>query len=325
MQVAVKSAVVFGAGGFIGNHLVTRLKDEGYWVRGVDRQYPEFGKSAADEFSIADLCSQVGAENAFDRPVDEVYQLAAEMGGAGYLFVGDNDFELMTRSSPINLNIARLCNKDTAGRILFTSSACVYNESNQSDLNNYTCEESTAYPAQPDSEYGWEKLFSERLFQTLERNVGVPARIARLHNIFGPLGSWCCGREKAPAAICRKVAEAADGGEIEIWGDGKQVRSFLYVDECLDGIRTLMKSDCGIPLNIGSDQAITINELAAMTIDISGKRLSIRHKPGPQGVRARSSDNVLVEQELGWSPRRPLQEGIEATYSWIKEQVRLTA
>lgn len=320
-----KTAIVFGAGGFIGNHLAARLKDEGYWVRGVDRKYPEFGISAADDFVIADLSSQQEAGKSFDRPFDEVYQLAAEMGGAGYIFVGDNDFEIMASSSLINLNIARLCNKETAGRVLFTSSACVYNEYNQSDLNNYTCEESTAYPAQPDSEYGWEKLFSERLYQTLARNAGIPTRIARLHNIFGPRGSWCCGREKAPAAVCRKVAETGDGGEISIWGDGKQVRSFLYIDECLDGIRTLMKSDCGIPINIGSDEAISIGDLVTMAIEISGKQLSVRHEPGPQGVRARCSDNELIEKELGWRPRQPLRQGMEATYAWIEQQVRLTA
>ncbi len=320
-----KTALVFGAGGFIGNHLVTRLKTEGFWVRGVDRKYPEFGTSDADEFVIADLRSQLEAEKSFDRRFDEVYQLAAEMGGAGYIFVGDNDFDVMSSSSLINLNIARLCTKQTAGRVLFTSSACVYNENNQSDLNSYTCEEHTAYPAQPDSEYGWEKLFSERLFQTLERNVGVPARIARLHNVFGPRGSWCCGREKAPAAICRKVAEAAGGGEIEIWGDGKQIRSFLYVEECLDGLRKLMQSDCIEPLNIGSDQAISINELALMAIEISGKQLSLLHTHGPQGVRARCSDNELIGHRLGWRPSEPLRAGMEVTYSWIEQQVKLTA
>lgn len=320
-----KTALVFGAGGFIGNHLVTRLKNEGFWVRGVDRKYPEFGTSDADEFVIADLRSRQEAEKSFDRRFDEVYQLAAEMGGAGYVFVGDNDFDVMSNSSLINLNVARLCTKESTGRVLFTSSACVYNENNQSDLSSYTCEEQTAYPAQPDSEYGWEKLFSERLFQTLERNVGVPARIARLHNIFGPRGSWCCGREKAPAAICRKVAEAAVGGEVEIWGDGKQIRSFLYVEECLDGLRKLMQSDCNEPLNIGSDEAISINELALMAIEISGKRLSLRHTPGPQGVRARCSDNELVEQLLGWRPSEPLRSGMEVTYSWIEQQVKLTA
>ena len=321
----MKTALVLGAGGFIGNHLVARLKSEGFWVRGVDRKYPEFGTSYADEFVIADLRSPQETEKCFDRPFDEVYQLAAEMGGAGYLFIGDNDFDVMANSSMINLNVARSCTRETTGRILFTSSACVYNEYNQSDLNNYTCEESTAYPAHPDSEYGWEKLFSERLYQTLEANLGVPTRIARLHNIFGPSGAWCCGREKAPAAICRKVAEAPDGGEIEIWGDGKQIRSFLYIDECLDGIRALMQSECNKPLNIGSDRPISINDLALMAIEISGKQLSLRHKSGPQGVRARCSDNALVDRMLGWKPKQPLREGMEVTYSWIERQLELTA
>lgn len=322
---ANKTAIVFGAGGFIGNHLAARLKDDGYRVRGVDRKYPEFGASAADEFVIADLCSQQETASSFDRPFDEVYQLAAEMGGAGYLFTGDNDFEVMSSSSLINLNVTRLCTKETAGRILFTSSACVYNEDNQSDLDNYTCKESTVYPAQPDSEYGWEKLFSERLYQSLARNGGLPVRIARLHNVFGPRGSWCCGREKAPAAICRKVSEAADGGEVSIWGDGRQIRSFLYIDECLDGMRALMKSDCTIPVNIGSDEAVSIGDLVTMAIEISGKRLSVRHEPGPQGVRARCSDNELVEKELGWRPRKSLRQGMEATYGWIEQQVKRTA
>ncbi len=311
-----------GAGGFIGHHLVSRLKEEGFWVRGVDRKYPEFGSTTADEFVIADLRLPEQVDACFDRHIDEVYQLAAEMGGAGYIFTGENDFDIMSSSALINLNTARSASKGSVGRLFYTSSACVYNQDTQSDTENYTCRESTAYPANPDSDYGWEKLFSERLFQAVSRNNKIPTRIGRLHNVFGPQGSWCCGREKAPAAICRKVAEAVDGGEIEMWGDGRQVRSFLYVDECLDGILRLMRSDCEQPLNIGSDFPVSIRELAEMVISLSNKRLTIKTVPGPQGVRARSSDNDLIEQQLGWRPTQPLQDGLEKTYAWISDQVQ---
>ncbi|MEO1160528.1 MAG: NAD-dependent epimerase/dehydratase family protein [Pseudomonadota bacterium] len=320
----MKTALVMGAGGFIGNHLVTRLKEEGFWVRGVDRKYPEFNPTTADEFMIADLRLPEQVDACFDRDIDEVYQLAAEMGGAGYIFTGENDFDIMSSSALINLNAARSASSGSVGRLFYTSSACVYNQDTQNDTENYTCRENTAYPANPDSDYGWEKLFSERLFQAVSRNNKIPTRIGRLHNVFGPQGSWCCGREKAPAAICRKVAEAVDGGEIEMWGDGKQVRSFLYVDECLDGILRLMRSDCELPLNIGSDFPVSIRELAEMVISLSNKRLTIKAIPGPQGVRARSSDNDLIEQQLGWRPTQPLQDGLEKTYAWISDQVQAT-
>lgn len=320
----MKTALVMGAGGFIGSHLVKRLKKEGFWVRGVDRKHPQFGPSAADEFVISDLRLPEQTQACFDQEFDEVYQLAAEMGGAGYIFTGENDFDIMSSSALINLNAARCSSNANVGRLFFTSSACVYNQDTQSDTASYTCEESTAYPANPDSDYGWEKLFSERLFQAVSRNNRIPTRIGRLHNVFGPEGAWCCGREKAPAAICRKVAEAADGTEIEMWGDGNQVRSFLYVDECLDGILRLMRSDYELPLNIGSDFPVSIRQLVEMVIALSNKRLTIKAIPGPQGVRARSSDNKLIEQCLGWRPTQPLQDGLEETYSWIAQQVHET-
>ena len=317
----MKKALVCGAGGFIGGHLVSRLKAEGFWVRGVDLLCSEHAPSEADEFIRGDLRDQALVRQVLDQPFDEIYQLAADMGGAGYLFTGDHDAEVLSNSATINLHVLQRGREVGLGRIFYSSSACIYPTYNQEDPDNPNCREDSAYPAAPDSEYGWEKLFSERLYLAFHRNYGTPVRVARLHNIFGPLGTWTGGREKAPAALCRKVAEASDGGEIEIWGDGKQTRSFLYIDECLEGIRRLMDSDVTGPLNIGSEERITLDGLAAMIMTIPGKRLSLRHIPGPLGVRGRNSDNRLIEDLLGWKPTRPLEEGLIKTYGWIREQV----
>src|SRR5579871_1528418 len=292
----MKRALVLGAGGFIGGHLVRRLKGEGFWVRGVDLKFNEFRETEADDFVIADLRDQGAVRAVIDRRFDEVYQLAADMGGAGYIFTGEHDADVMHNSATINLNVADACHKRLIKRIFYSSSACMNPEYNQKDPNNPNCAEDSAYPAAPDSEYGWEKLFSERLYLAFARNRGIQVRVARFHNIFGPEGTWRGGREKAPAALCRKVAEAFDGDEIEIWGDGLQTRSFLYVEECLEGVRRLMSSNFTGPVNIGSEEMVTINELAAMVMEIAGKRLTIRHIPGPTGVRGRNSDNHLIRK-----------------------------
>ncbi|MBA2591335.1 MAG: NAD-dependent epimerase/dehydratase family protein [Pseudomonadota bacterium] len=322
---ARKTALVCGAGGFIGSHLVRRLKHEGYWVLGVDLKYPEFSDTAADEFVKGDLRDQTMCKGVLDRPYDEVYQLAADMGGAGYIFTGDHDADVMHNSATINLNIAERARLCGVKKVFYSSSACMYPAYNQEDPDNPKCSEDSAYPAAPDSEYGWEKLFSERLYLAYRRNHGLCVRIARFHNIFGPEGTWHGGREKAPAALCRKVAEAADGGRIEIWGDGKQTRSFLYIDECLEAVRRLMQSDFTGPVNVGSQEMISINEFARMVIRISGKTLAIKNIDGPIGVRGRTSDNALIHTALGWTPSMPLEEGMRRTYSWIAEQVSLAA
>jgi len=316
-----KRALVCGAGGFIGGHLVKRLKAEGYWVRGVDLKFHEFCESQADEFIQADLRDpQVCTEMVKD--IDEVYQLAADMGGAGYIFTGDHDAVVMHNSATINLNMAEASLLAGVKKIFYSSSACIYPEYNQMDPDNPKCSEDSAYPAAPDSEYGWEKLFSERLYLSYQRNYGMEVHIARLHNIFGPEGTWDGGREKAPAAMCRKVAETPDGGEIEMWGDGKQTRSFLYIDECLEAIRRLMESNFAGPVNIGSEEMVTIDRLAEMVMEIAGKKLSIKHIPGPLGVRGRNSDNRLIYERLGWKPTQPLEAGLQKTYPWVEEQVR---
>jgi len=317
----MKKALICGAGGFIGGHLCRRLKAEGFWVRGVDLKFHEFAPSAADEFIQRDLRDQTTVREVVDQPFDEIYQLAADMGGAGYLFTGEHDADVMHNSATINLNVLHRAQEAGLGRIFFASSACIYPVHNQEDPSHPTCREDSAYPAAPDSEYGWEKLFSERLYLAFHRNHGTPVRIARFHNIFGPLGAWEGGREKAPAALCRKVAEATDGGEIELWGDGAQTRSFLYIDECLEGLRHLMDSEFPGPVNFGSEEMISLNALAEMLMAIAGKRLSLRHVPGPVGVRGRNSDNRLIEERLGWKPSRPLREGLERTYAWIQERV----
>lgn len=321
----MKKALVLGAGGFIGNHLVNRLKNENFWVRGVDLKKNEYQETKADEFIVGDLTNPEIAEQVLrghdGAPFDEVYQLAADMGGAGYIFSGENDANVMHNSALINLNVVHYATKHKAKKIFYSSSACMYPEHNQLDRNNPNCEESSAYPANPDSEYGWEKLFSERLFLAYNRNYQLNVRIARFHNIFGPMGSWNNGKEKSPAAICRKVAQAEDGGEIEIWGDGEQTRSFLYIDECLEGIRRLMDSDFLGPVNIGSDEMVTINRLADIACEVANKKLLKKHIPGPLGVRGRNSDNRLIKQKLNWTPILPLKEGISKTYNWIQSEL----
>ncbi|PCJ50617.1 MAG: NAD-dependent dehydratase [Gammaproteobacteria bacterium] len=316
-----KTALVLGAGGFIGSHLVKRLKLEGFWVRGVDLKYPEFSDSQADEFYIGDLREQSFVRNVIDCDFDEVYQLAADMGGAGYIFTGENDADIMHNSASINLNVLAACQKNNINNVFYSSSACIYPAYNQTDPENPLCAEQSAYPAQPDSEYGWEKLFSERLYLSYNRNYKMKCRIARYHNIYGPEGTWEGGKEKAPAAICRKIAETVDGGEIEMWGDGLQTRSFLYVDECLNGSTLLTRSDKEGPYNIGSEEMVSINQLASIIMNIAGKNISISHIDGPQGVRGRNSDNSLILKELNWSPSKTLIEGLEKTYSWIHSQV----
>ena len=316
------TALVLGAGGFIGSHLVRRLKDEGFWVRGVDLKYPEFSDTAADDFVIGDLRDQHICRQVIDRRFDEVYQLAADMGGAGYIFTGEHDADVMHNSATINLNVVDACHRRNVKNIFYSSSACMYPSHNQEDPDNPNCAEDSAYPANPDSEYGWEKLFSERLYLAYNRNYGMNCRVARFHNIFGPEGTWTGGREKAPAAVCRKVASAQNNGTIEIWGDGKQTRSFLYIDECLEGVVRLMRSTFAGPINIGSEEMVTINELAKEHSDRNfGKRLSITHVPGPMGVRGRRSDNRLIQEKLGWEPSEKLIVGLEKTYAWINAQV----
>src|SRR4051794_16033 len=284
---AEKSGLVCGAGGFIGHHLVRRLKREGFWVRGTDLKFPRFGETEADDFVIGDLRDPYFVKNVIDRRFDEIYQLAADMGGAGYIFTGEHDADLMHNSATINLNIVQAAHARNNKRIFYSSSACMYPEYNQVDPDNPNCAENSAYPAAPDSEYGWEKLFSERLYLAYNRNYGMENRVARFHNIFGPEGTWTGGREKSPAAICRKVAEASDGGEIEIWGDGEQTRSFLYIDECLEGVLRLTRSTFEGPVNIGSEERVTINQLARIAMQVAGKQLHIKHVPGPLGVRGR--------------------------------------
>ena len=322
-EVKVKTALVCGAGGFIGSHLVKRLKREGFWVRGVDLKFPRFSETEADDFVIGDLRDIVVCREAVDRGFDEVYQLAADMGGAGYIFTGENDADVMHNSAQINLNMLEACRRRNSKRIFYSSSACIYPEHIQGDPNNPGLAENDAYPAAPDSEYGWEKLFSERLYRSYARNHGLIVRIARYHNIFGPEGAWNDGREKAPAALCRKVAQAGESGEVEVWGDGEQTRSFLYVDECLEGTVRLMRSDCTDVLNIGSDEMISINGLVAMISDVAKMNVRLKHIPGPLGVRGRNSDNSLIVKKLGWRPSQSLIRGIEKTYPWISQQVKV--
>lgn len=317
----MKQALICGAGGFIGSHLVKFLKKSGYWVRGVDLKYPEFSHSPADSFVIGDLRDPGLCLKVADRCFDEVYQLAADMGGAGYVFTGENDACIMHNSATINLNMLEAVRLAGVERIFFSSSACIYPQHNQENPDDPITREDSAYPAAPDSEYGWEKLFSERMYLAYHRNYDIAVRIARFHNIFGEEGTWDGGREKSPAAICRKVASAPNGGEIEIWGDGLQTRSFLYIDECLEGVRRLMDSDFSGPVNIGSEEMVSINQLTEMTMRIAGKQLKVKHIPGPQGVRGRRSDNQLIRETIGWEPAQPLVIGLGRTYSWIAGQV----
>jgi GDP-D-mannose 3', 5'-epimerase len=318
----MKKALVCGAGGFIGSHLVNRLKREGFWVRGVDLKHPEFSETAADDFILGDLRDPLVARAAVDVRFDEIYQLAADMGGAGYVFTGENDAAVMHNSALINLNILEACQRRNSKRIFYSSSACIYPEHQQRDPDNVSLPEHCAYPAAPDSEYGWEKLFSERLYLAFQRNHGFTVRIARYHNIFGPEGAWDNGREKSPAALARKIAMAPDDGSIDIWGDGLQTRSFLYIDECLEGTMRLARSDWSGPVNIGSDEMVTINGLAGMLMQIAGKKLTLRHVPGPVGVRGRNSDNTLIGEKLGWRPAEPLVAGLRRLYPWIAGRVQ---
>ena len=336
----MKTALVLGAGGFIGNHLVNSLKKEGFWVRGVDLKFPEYSSSRADNFLISDLkklsfvkealCSPKQKSLKRDSPqskfsskdsFDEVYQLAADMGGAGFIFSGENDANIMHNSALINLNVCKMAIEYKAKKIFYASSACIYPQQNQMDPKNPNCSEDSAYPANPDSEYGWEKLFSERMFIAFHRNYGLNIRIARFHNIFGPEGSYAGGREKAPAAFCRKVALANNGDEIEMWGDGEQTRSFLFIDECLRGIRKLMDSTYTFPLNIGSEEMVSINTLAKITMKLANKNLKINHISGPLGVKGRKSDNNLIKEKLNWEPSYSLKKGLEKTYPWVLNQI----
>ena len=317
----MRHILVNGAGGFIGGHLVRRLKTEGYWVRAVDLKRHEYSEPPADEFIIGDLRDPDLTREVVEG-IDEVYQLAADMGGAGYIFTGEHDAAVMHNSATINLNTLEYGRLAGVKKFFYSSSACMYPEYNQMDPLNPKCSEDSAYPAAPDSEYGWEKLFSERLYLAYASNYRVEVRIARFHNIFGPQGTWTGGKEKAPAALCRKIAEAPPGAEIEIWGDGLQTRSFLYIDECLEAVRRLVESNFSGPVNIGSEEMVTINQLAALIMDIAGKELRIRHIPGPLGVRGRNSDNRLIQEKLGWAPSRPLREGLTKTYAWIGAQVQ---
>ena len=317
----MKKALVCGGGGFIGGHLINRLKQEGYFVKGADLKENEYGNNKADEFIIGDLTDPRVAQEVV-KGVNEVYQLAADMGGAGYIFTGENDAAVMHNSALCNLNVLEASQKAGIKKIFYSSSACMYPEYNQLDPDNPKCSEESAYPAAPDSEYGWEKLFSERLYFAYQRNTGINVKVARFHNIFGPQGTWQGGKEKAPAALCRKVAETENGGFIEVWGDGKQTRSFLFIDECVEAVRRLMESDFSGPVNIGSEEMISINDFAKMVIDISGKNISIRNIPGPTGVRGRNSDNRLLREKLGWEPGLPLRKGMEITYKWISKQVQ---
>ncbi len=316
-----KFALVCGAGGFIGGHLVKRLKRDGYWVRGADLKFHEYSETEADDFVVGDLRDQGFCRAIVDRRFDEVYQLAADMGGAGYIFTGEHDADVMHNSATINLNMVDVCHKRDIKKIFYSSSACMYPAYNQNDPSNPNCAEDSAYPAAPDSEYGWEKLFSERLYLAYRRNFRLQTHVARYHNIFGPEGTWTGGREKAPAAICRKVALARSGDEIEVWGDGEQTRSFLYVDECVEGTVRLLRSAFAGPVNIGSEEMVTINQLVDVVADIAGKRIGKQHIPGPQGVRGRNSDNRLIKEKLGWEPTHSLRAGLEATYRWVEQQV----
>ena len=329
----MKKALVCGAGGFIGGHLVKRLKKEGYWVRGVDLKHTEFSKSSADEFIIGDLRDVNVVSSVIDEKMDRVYQFAADMGGAGYIFTGDNDANVMHNSGLINFNVTFESTKKRVKKVFYSSSACMYPSHNQEDPDNPMCAEESAYPAAPDSEYGWEKLFSERLYMAFARNYNLNVRIGRFHNIFGPDGTWEGGKEKAPAAMCRKAAKAQEGSDIEVWGDGIQTRSFLYIDECIEAVQKLMDSEFTEPVNIGSEEMVSINQLAQIAIDLSGKKLTINNLQGkdfekkygfpvPEGVRGRNSDNQLFREKIGWEPNYPLKDGMKKTFEWINMQVK---
>lgn len=333
----MKKIVILGGGGFIGGHLAKRLKDEGNYVRICDLKRHEYFEQSeiCNEFIVGDLRDPKTVEIVIDEDVDELYQLAADMGGALYIFTGENDADVMHNSAMINLNVASECVKKNVKKVFYSSSACMYPDYNQTDSNNPNCVESSAYPANPDSEYGWEKLFSERLYMSYNRNYGLNVRIARFHNIFGPYGTWNGGKEKSPAALCRKVAESPENTSIEVWGDGQQTRSFLYIDECVEAVLRLMNSNFIGPVNIGSEEMVTINELAKLIISISGKNLNVSNISGndfynkygfkcPIGVKGRNSNNTLYLEKIGWVVSKPLKYGLEKTYNWIMDQVNRT-
>lgn len=316
----MKKVLVCGAGGFIGTHLVSFLKSQNCYVIGADLAHPQFSKSEADEFHTVDLRIYENVEKLITPDIDEIYQLAANMGGAGFIFTGDNDADIMHNSAVINLHVLDVMRKVGVKRVLYTSSACIYPEHNQLDPDNPNCSEASAYPANPDSEYGWEKLFSERLYLNYAKNYGIRSRIVRLHNVYGPQGTWRGGKEKAPAALCRKVAEATD--VVNVWGPGTQTRSFMYISDCIEGIDKVMNSEINFPVNLGSEEMISINNLTQMIIDISGKPVYINNIDGPRGVMGRNSDNTLLRKHLGWEPTTKLQKGIHETYKWIEAQLR---
>ena len=319
----MKKVLVCGGGGFIGTHLVTSLKNQGHYVIGADLKYPEYSTTDADQFHIVDLRNQSEVTKLITSDIDEIYQLAADMGGAGYIFSGDNDSEIMHNSAMINLNILNEMTKKDIKRVFYSSSACIYPSHNQTDPNNPLLSEESAYPAYPDSEYGWEKLFSERLYMSFARNYGIRVRIARFHNIFGPLGSWNNGKEKSIAALCRKIAQSEEDGIVEIWGSGNQTRSFLYIDECIEGIHRIMNSDCEFPLNLGSERMISINNLALLIAKLANKNVSIKNVDGPMGVMGRNSHNKLIRETIGWAPDEDLEDGLNKTYDWIKLQCNM--
>ena len=318
----MKRALVLGGSGFIGHHMVRKLKQEGFWTRAVDWKYPEFSLVDADDFILGDLCDPLVCNAAIDQKFDEIYQFAADMGGAGYIFTGENDADILQNSASINLNVLKACDRRNSKNIFYSSSACIYPKENQLDPSNPDCSESSAYPANPDSEYGWEKLFSERLYLSYARNKGFRTRIGRYHNIFGEEGTWSGGREKVPAAVCRKIAEAQDGEEIEIWGDGLQTRSFLHISDCLSGTQAVMRSEYEQPLNIGSDEMVSINELVSIVESIAEMSLARTYKlDAPKGVNGRNSDNTLINEYLGWAPNISLRRGLQQTFDWIHTEM----
>lgn len=319
----MKKILVCGAGGFIGSHLVEKLKEQGNYVIGVDLHYPIYSSTKADVFYLMDLREQENVRKLITRGIDEIYQLAADMGGAGYIFTGEHDADIMYNSCQINLNILDEMHKKGVKKVFYSSSACMYPSYNQEDPANPLMAEDSAYPANPDSEYGWEKLFSERLYMTYAKNYGFDVRIARFHNIFGPNGSWNNGKEKAPAALCRKVALCKDGGVVDVWGPGNQTRSFLFIDECVEGIQRIMNSSYTKPVNLGSIRMISINELVTLIALLNGKNVSIRNIDGPRGVMGRNSDNKLIKDVIGWVPAEDLESGLIKTYNWIDEQIQL--
>ena len=319
----MKKILVCGAGGFIGTHLVEKLKEQGHYVIGADLHYPLYGETKADEFIIADLRVHSNVEHVIKSDVDEIYQLAADMGGAGYIFTGEHDADIMHNSATINLNVLDVMKKKGIKKVFYSSSACMYPSHNQTDPDNPLLSEESAYPANPDSEYGWEKLFSERLYLTYARNYNIDVRVARFHNIFGPKGSWNNGKEKAPAALCRKVAMCEDGGTLDVWGPGIQTRSFLFIDECIEGIQRIMESNCNVPVNLGSTRMISINNLVYLIAKLNNKNVTIRNIDGPLGVMGRNSDNRLIKEMINWVPDEDLESGLVKTYAWINEQIKL--